>query len=48
MRYAITDRKLYPGDESAQRAALVRQAAQLASEGVELCSCGRKTCHWRS
>ena len=36
MRYAITDRKLYPGDESAQRAALVRQAAQLASEGVEL------------
>lgn len=35
MRYAITDRRLYPGDESVRRAALVRQAARLAGEGLE-------------
>ncbi len=35
LRYAITDRRMFPGDESAQRKALVAQAARLAREGVE-------------
>ena len=35
LRYAITDRTLFPGDESARRAALVAQADRLARSGVE-------------
>ncbi len=35
LRYAITDRSLFPGDESARRGALVQQAARLAREGVD-------------
>ncbi len=35
LRYAITDRTLFPGDETARRAALVDQAARLAREGVD-------------
>ena len=35
LRYAITDRTMFPGDESARRAALVAQADRLAREGVE-------------
>ena len=35
LRYAITDRRLLRGDESARRAALIAQAARLAQEGVE-------------
>ncbi len=35
LRYAITDRTLFPGDEPARRAALVVQAERLAWEGVE-------------
>ncbi len=35
LRYAITNRHLYPGDESTQRAALLAQAARLAREGVD-------------
>ena len=35
LRYAITDRSLFPGDEQARRTALVAQAARLAREGVD-------------
>ena len=35
LRYAITDRTMFPGDESARNAALISQAARLAREGVE-------------
>ena len=35
LRYAITDRSLFPGDEHARRAALVDQAARMAREGVD-------------
>jgi thiamine-phosphate pyrophosphorylase len=35
IRYAVTDRTLFPGDESARRAALLTQAARLAAEGVD-------------
>jgi thiamine-phosphate pyrophosphorylase len=33
--YAITDRSLFAGDETAQRAALIAQAVRLSSEGVQ-------------
>jgi thiamine-phosphate pyrophosphorylase len=36
LRYAITSRTLYPGDELQQQAALVRQAARWASYGIGL------------
>jgi thiamine-phosphate pyrophosphorylase len=36
LRYAITSRTLYPGDELQQQAALVRQAAQWANDGISL------------
>jgi thiamine-phosphate pyrophosphorylase len=36
LRYAITSRTLYPGDELQQQAALVRQAARWASDGIGL------------
>jgi thiamine-phosphate pyrophosphorylase len=35
IRYAITDRTMFPGDESARRAALIAQASRLAKDGVE-------------
>ena len=35
IRYAITERSSFAGDDAAQQAALVAQAAQLAREGVE-------------
>ncbi len=35
LRYAITDRTLFPGDEPARRAALVAQAERLARAGVD-------------
>ena len=35
LRYAITDRTMFPGDESARRAALIAQAGRLAQDGVE-------------
>ena len=35
LRYAITDRTLFPGDEPARRTALVAQAARLSREGVD-------------
>ena len=35
LRYAITDRTLFPGNEQARREALVIQAARLAREGVD-------------
>ncbi len=35
LRYAITDRQMFPGDEQERREALLRQAARLAHEGVE-------------
>jgi thiamine-phosphate pyrophosphorylase len=35
IRYAITDRSLFAGDETAQRAALIAQAVRLSSEGVQ-------------
>lgn len=35
LRYAITDRTMFRGDESAQRAALIEQAKRLAHEGVD-------------
>ena len=35
LRYAITDRTLFPGDESARRAALVAQARRLATDGID-------------
>ena len=35
LRYAITDRTLFSGDEPARRAALVAQAARLSREGVD-------------
>ena len=35
LRYAITDRTLLPGDESARRAALIAQAQRLAADGVD-------------
>ena len=34
LRYAITDRARFPGDESAREAALLQQAARLAAAGV--------------
>jgi len=34
LRYAITSRTLYPGDELQQQAALVRQAARWANKGI--------------
>ncbi len=36
LRYAITDRTLFIGDESRKRAALATEAARWASEGVDL------------
>jgi thiamine-phosphate pyrophosphorylase len=35
LRYAITQRTLFSGDESAQQAALVRQTTRWASEGID-------------
>ena len=35
LRYAITDRRMFPGDEEERRAALLRQAVRLAHAGVE-------------
>ena len=35
LRYAITDRARYPGDEAAREEALLQQAARLAEEGVD-------------
>jgi thiamine-phosphate pyrophosphorylase len=35
LRYAITDRTMFPGDESARRAALIAQATRLARDGVD-------------
>lgn len=35
LRYAITDRTMFHGDEAARRVALILQARQLAQEGVE-------------
>jgi thiamine-phosphate pyrophosphorylase len=36
LRCAITDRSLFPGDESQKRSALVTQASRWAAEGIEL------------
>jgi thiamine-phosphate pyrophosphorylase len=36
LRCAITDRSLFPGDESQKRSALVTQAAQWAAESIDL------------
>jgi thiamine-phosphate pyrophosphorylase len=36
LRYAITSRTLYPGDELQQQSALVRQAFRWASDGINL------------
>jgi thiamine-phosphate pyrophosphorylase len=35
LRYAITDRVLYPGDERQQQAALFRQASRWAERGID-------------
>ena len=35
LRYAITDRTMFPGDESERCKALIAQAARLAREGVD-------------
>ena len=35
LRYAITDRIRFPGDEPARQAALLAQAARLAAEGID-------------
>ncbi len=35
LRYAITDRTMFPGEERERRAALVEQSARLAREGVD-------------
>jgi thiamine-phosphate pyrophosphorylase len=35
LRYAITDRQMFLGDEQARRGALIAQAAQLSHDGVE-------------
>ncbi|AFL86658.1 thiamine monophosphate synthase [Terriglobus roseus DSM 18391] len=35
LRYAITDRQMFPGDEQARREALIAQAARLSRDGVE-------------
>lgn len=35
LRYAITDRQMFPGDESARRSALLQLAVRLANEGVD-------------
>jgi thiamine-phosphate pyrophosphorylase len=35
LRYAITDRARFPGDEAAREAALLEQAARLAAAGVD-------------
>ncbi len=35
LRYAITSRALYPGDEFQQQAALLRQASRWAAEGID-------------
>jgi thiamine-phosphate pyrophosphorylase len=35
LRYAITQRTLFPGDDSLQQAALVRQTARWADEGID-------------
>jgi thiamine-phosphate pyrophosphorylase len=36
LRYAITSRALYPGDEHKKQAALLHQAARWAADGIEL------------
>jgi thiamine-phosphate pyrophosphorylase len=36
LRYAITSRALYPGDELQQQAALLRQVSRWAAEGIDL------------
>jgi thiamine-phosphate pyrophosphorylase len=36
LRYAITSRTLYPGDEQEKQAALVRQASRWATDGIDL------------
>lgn len=35
LRYAITDRQMFPGDERSREDALITQVARLASEGVD-------------
>lgn len=35
IRYAISDRSQYPGDEQDRRAALVQQAERLSKAGVD-------------
>jgi thiamine-phosphate pyrophosphorylase len=35
LRYAITDRVRFPGDEATQQAALLKQASQLTANGVD-------------
>jgi thiamine-phosphate pyrophosphorylase len=36
LRYAITSRALYPGDEPEKQAALLRQASRWAAEGIDI------------
>jgi thiamine-phosphate pyrophosphorylase len=36
LRYAITSRALYPGDEQEKQVALVRQASRWAADGIDL------------
>src|SRR5258705_436200 len=36
LRYAITSRALYPGDEPQQQAALLRQASSWIADGIDL------------
>jgi len=36
LRYAITSRALYPGDERQQQAALLRQASRWVADGIDL------------
>ena len=35
LRYAITSRALYPGDEPEKQAALLRQASRWAADGID-------------
>ena len=35
LRYAITDRARFPGDEAMQWAALLKQASQLKANGID-------------
>lgn len=45
LRYAISDRTLFPGHDSAQQAAVIRQATVLAREGVEFFQIREKDLH---